>query len=212
VTEGIDQRVAAFAERNHGVFGALHLDLLGVAPHEREYRLRSGRWISLHDGVYRLVGTPSSWHGDVLAACWAGGHRAVASHRTAAEIWELPGRGREALELTCPHRKRARHDGLVVHESRVLEVVDITIEHRIPVTTVARTLFDLTTVRSPTTVDLALDNALRRDLTSLSELDAVMARLGGRGRRGTRRFRALLADRATTGPVTALRSGVAPHE
>jgi very-short-patch-repair endonuclease len=201
VENRIDQLVGDVAERHHGVFGAHHLDALGVAVHERHYRLRTGRWIRVHDGAYRFAGAPLTWAGKVLAACWAGGRRAVASHRTAAELWELPGRDPTLVELTCPHRLRARHDGLLVHESRQLDPVDVTVRHCIPVTTVARTLFDLVAVLGDVTVDVAIDTALRRGLTTLPELRAVLERMGSRGRAGTPKFRALLAERGVGAKV-----------
>jgi hypothetical protein len=195
--DGLDRLVSKIAEQHHGVFGAQHLRELGVKPHERHYRLRIGRWISVHEGAYRVAGTPLTWRGQVLAACWAGGLRAVASHRSAAELWELPGRDGRAVELTCPRRRRARHDGLIVHESRVLDdVVDFTRLDGIPVTTAARTIFDLASFRSSSTVDLAIDRALRRGLVSFDELQVTLARLTRRGRAGVAVFRELLDERS----------------
>jgi very-short-patch-repair endonuclease len=192
---GIDALVSEIAELNHGVFGAHHLRDLKVPPHERKYRLRVGRWVPVREGAYRMAGTPLTWRGHVLAAIWAGGVRAIASHRTAAELWELPGRSDRRVEVTCPRWRRARHDGLVVHETRILGPADLTIVDGIPVTTVTRTIFDLAAVCGSSTVDLAIDNALRRRLTTPSDLRATLDRVAGRGRAGTQRLRGLLDDR-----------------
>ena len=81
-----------------------------------------------------------------------------------------------------------------MHESQALDPIDVTIVDHIPVTSTARTIFDLTAVCGPTTVDLAIDNALRRELTTFSDLHAVLDRLARRGRTGVVRFRELLAD------------------
>jgi very-short-patch-repair endonuclease len=116
----------------------------------------------------------------------------VASHRSAAELWQLPGRDDKFTEITCPRWRRARHDGLLVHESLVLDDIDMTLRERIPVTAVPRTLFDLAGVVGPTTVDIAVATALRRQLTTLFELEEVFARLASRGRAGTTQFRAVL--------------------
>jgi very-short-patch-repair endonuclease len=186
----IDALVGAFSERHHGVFAVQHLRDLDVAAHERKYRLASGRWASLHERVYRIVGTPLTWRGQVLGACWAGGDRAAASHRTAAELWELPGRRTGLVEITCPRWGRAQHAGLVVHESRVIDRSDVTVVDGIPVTTPERTLFDLAGVVGPITLDLAVENALRKNLTSVDALQTVLTRLARRGRAGTVRFRA----------------------
>jgi very-short-patch-repair endonuclease len=107
----------------------------------------------------------------------------------------MPGRSSSLIEITCPHWRRARVDGLVVHESRAFSDRDITIVDAIPVTTVERTIFDLCAVRGRKTVDLAIDNALRRELTTFDKLAATSRRLGRRGLKGTRLLRALLAER-----------------
>jgi hypothetical protein len=191
----VDLAIARIAEANHGVFAAHHLREFKTTERERRHRLEVGRWESPYDRVYRIVGAPRSWRGDLLAACWAGGTGAVASHRSAAALWELPGSRQEIAEITCPRWRRAQHDGLVVHETRALSERDVTIVDQIPVTTVERTIFDLAAVCSRFTIDLAFDSALRRKLTTLEALRAMLSRVGRRGLKGTRLVRELLADR-----------------
>ncbi|MEX1006307.1 MAG: hypothetical protein WD271_00500 [Acidimicrobiia bacterium] len=191
----VDAAIARTSEAHHGIFGHHHLEELGVSFGERKHRLRTGRWESLYDLVYRIAGAPVSWRGDLLAACWAGGTRAVASHRSAAALWELPGRRREIAEITCPRWRRARHDGVEVHETTALSSRDVSTVDGIPVTTVERTIFDLAGVCSRFTVDLAIDSALRRDLTDFDKLCAMLRRVGKRGRKGTKVLRELLAER-----------------
>jgi very-short-patch-repair endonuclease len=196
-----DRQIALTAALGHGIVALEMLGPLGVTRHERQARLDHGRWIELYPGVYRIGGAPPTWKGDLLAACWAGGPRAVASHRAAGALWGLPG-GREVVEITCPRWRRTQKDGdLVVHESRLLTVADVAERDAIPCTTVERTIFDLTAVIGPRTLDLALDSALRRELTTIPELMALGARVAKRGRAGSARFRAALADRD---PASAL--------
>jgi len=196
----LDRFVAAIAEQHHGVFAVHHLDDTGASQQVRKRRLAQGRWLSPYDGVFRIAGAPPSWKGDLVAATWAGGDRAVASHRSAAAVWQIPGGKTDALELTCPRWRRARHDGLVVHESTRLDAIDITVVEGIRCTTVERTIFDLCSCVGPVRVDLAIDAALRRDLTSIGALLHAHDRLATKGRRGGRRFRDALASR-TLGPL-----------
>ena len=196
--DSVDALVSQVAESNHGVFAAHHLRELDINRHVRTHRLATGRWELVHEGVYRVVGAPLTWRGRILAACWAGGTRAVASHRSAGELWELPGPNREAIEITCPRWRRAQHDHLIVHESLVLDEADTTMLDQIPVTSVPRTLFDLAGVVGPTTLDLAVATALRRRLTTTRELEAILNRLARRGRVGTAQFRAVLALHQST--------------
>jgi len=196
----VDTLVAAVAQRHHGAFALHHLEGFGVTADIRKHRLAQGRWVSPYDGVFRIAGTPPSWKGDLIAATWAGGDRAVASHRSAAALWRLPGGRTDVLELTCPRWRRARHDGLVVHESNRIDATEIALVDGIRTTSVERTIFDLCACAGPVTVDLAIDAALRRELTCIGSLLAAHDRLATKGRRGGRRFRDALASR-TLGPL-----------
>jgi predicted transcriptional regulator of viral defense system/very-short-patch-repair endonuclease len=191
----VDAAVARIAESHHGVFAFHHLQQLKVSEDDRCLRLESGRWESPYQLVYRIAGAPRSWKTELLAACWAGGERAFASHQSAAALWDLPGQRRAVAEITCPRWRRARHLGLLVHETTALSSRDTTIVDGIPVTTVARTIFDLGAVSRRFTVDQAIDTALRNELTTLDELYAVLRRVGKRGRKGTKQLRGLLAER-----------------
>lgn len=122
----------------------------------------------------------------------------MASHRSAAALWDLPSQCRDVAEITCPRWRRARHDGLVVHESLLLTECDITEVEHVPCTTVARTIFDQAARATPSAIDLDIDSALRRDLVTLDELIDVRDRLATKGRRGAVRFRAVLAARVGT--------------
>lgn len=191
----IDSAVAQIAAAHHGVFGFHHLRDLGVTANDRQHQIDTRRWTIVHDGAYRIAGAPPTWKGNLLAACWAGGTRAVASHRSAAGLWELPGRRLDILEITCPRWQRARHEGLEVHETRKLESADMCVVDGIPSTTVERTIFDEAAVCSRVVVDLAIDSALRRELTTLLRMQTMLDRLAKRGRKGTRLLRGLLDER-----------------
>jgi len=191
----LDRRLAAAGAASHGIVTARHVSQLGGDKNDRQRRLDAGRWVELYAGVYRIGGAPETWRSNLLAACWAGGPRAVASHRAAASLWGLPG-GREAVEITCPRWRRTQKDGdLVVHESRLLTAVDVTVRDAIPCTTIERTIFDLAGVAGSGTVDLAIDSALRRELTTVADLVAIGDRVAQRGRTGSARYRNAVAQR-----------------
>jgi hypothetical protein len=197
----VDAYVRTLAAQQHGVFHLGQLDGIGLTRSTRERRVTSGAWLSLFEGIYRLGGVPPSWEGDVLAACWAGGPLTVASHRTAAALWGLPGKARHPIEITCRRWRRARTRDLVVHESNAFEPVDHGVVEGIPVASVARTLLDLGAVARPLTVDMAIDNALRRELVSLAELQKTLARLGRSGRNGAGVLRSVLEARGIRVPT-----------
>ena len=191
----VDERVAAFATHHHGIFRIEDLREMKITRVQRRHRVESGCWRVVYDGVYSIAGAPRSWTGDLLAAVWAGGDPALASHRSAAALWNLPGGRRDQVEITCPRWRRAQEPGLLVHESRRLQDVDRSEEQGVPVTSVERTIFDFAGVGGFTTVDLAIDNALRRGLTDHARLHDTLTRLARRGRAGTQLFRMALADR-----------------
>ncbi len=190
-----DTILAAHAAEHHGVFRGRHAVMAGLSKRRIAQRIADERWQKLYRDVYRVNGAPVTWKGDLLAACWAGGFRAVASRRSAAELHQLPGRQREFVEITCPRWRRAHHPGVVVHESKALEPIDITVISGIAVTTPARTLFDLGGVYRLGMVELALENALRRGLVTEVELAAMVKRLSRSGRPGGPTLRQLLDAR-----------------
>jgi very-short-patch-repair endonuclease len=191
-----DRVLAAHAARHHGVFRGQHARMAGLTKRQIETRVEDGRWVAIYYDVYRVSGAPATWRGDVLAACWAGGFRAVASHRCAAQIYWLPGR-RELVEITCPRWRRARRDLVVVHETKALADIDVTIVDGIPVTTPARTLFDLCSVKEYGfgMIELAFENGLRRGLFTTGEIAVLERRLSRPGRTGGPTLRRLLAMR-----------------
>src|SRR4051812_31425386 len=90
-------RAALLAEQHHGYVAVHHLELLGIDNRERKRLLASGALIREWHGAYRVVGAPTSWKGELVAACWAGGTRALASHRSAAAVRDLAG-GRQTIQ------------------------------------------------------------------------------------------------------------------
>ncbi len=209
-----DVCLAHFARDHHGVFAATHATGLGFTRARRADRVEAGLWIALYDDVYRLASAPVTWRGNLLAACWAGGFRAVGSHRSAAALSGIPGGRRHITEITCPRWRRARHDGLVVHESNALDPIDITMIDGIPATTPERTLVSLAADCSLSLLEVALDDAEHRNLVTAASMWATVERLAKRGRPGIRNLRALLESRNPVGGIpesvkeTLLRQGL----
>src|SRR3954454_20722276 len=128
----------------------------------------------------------------IAAGIVLGRPSAVASHRSAAALWGLPGGRTDIVEVTCHRARRAFVDGLVVHETKLLLPDDVVEIDAIPATTVEQTLLGLAAAVSPTVVEMALDHALRRELTTKTALDTFVRRKKARGRNGIGVLRALL--------------------
>jgi hypothetical protein len=156
-------------------------------------RVAEGRLVPVRPGVYRCAGAPPSWEQRLLAACLAG--EAVASHRSAARLWNLGGIPALRLEVTVPLGRTLRLRGVRAHRSTLLGPEWATVHRGIPVTTPARTLIDLSAVASPPRVWEAVDQGLRERLITLEELRACFDLMAGRGRRRVAHFRPILEAR-----------------
>jgi very-short-patch-repair endonuclease len=115
----------------------------------------------------------------------------VASHRSAAELWSLPGGGTDLVEITCHRWKRGKAEGLVVHETLLLTIEDIETVDGIPTASIEQTLLGLAAVRAPT-LEMAVDRALHRKLTTIARLEAFVLRKGRQGRNGVGVLRELV--------------------
>lgn len=203
--ESVDRAIARLAAARHGVFSRTEALRAGATDRMIRQRLATGRWDRLHPAVYRLAGAPPSWRQALLAACLGGGEGAVASHRAAAGLFGLSGIDPGAVEITVPRGRRYRRAGVVAHETRRLPRVDVTVADRIPATSPARTLIDLSAVVEPDVLEEALDDALRSGLVSLPRLRWRMSELKRCGLAGIAVMRSLLDAR---GPADAVPASV----
>lgn len=184
------------AATQHGVVSREQCRALGIGAGRLESRLHREDWQRVSPRVLRVVGAPRTALQDVMAAVLDGGAAAVASHRTAAALWRLPGFALVPVDVS---RLRATdgHGGRLgrVHQPRSLPPHHCTVVNGIPVTTPARTIFDLAGALGPSRTERALDNALAKSPALLAVLHRMLAELAERGRTGITLMRGLLAAR-----------------
>jgi very-short-patch-repair endonuclease len=116
------------------------------------------------------------------------------SHRSAAELWGL-GRQRGSLvEVTAAAGRQGveRRPRLWIHRCQLLSAEDGTEHQGLPITTVARTLFDYAEVVAFSQLEKAWEEADRRNLLQLGAIERLCER--GRGRRALKPIRRLLAE------------------
>jgi very-short-patch-repair endonuclease len=195
-----DEDVAVLAARQHGVVARYQLLGMGFERSAIQRRVAAGRFHRVHQGVYAVGHPRVSSQGRLMAAVLACGPAAVLSHWHAAALWGLHRTSRRSIDVTSTRRLRGR-PGIAVHLARRLDPVDCTIRDGIPVTSVARTLLDFAEVAVRRHAERAVDEAERRRLFDLDEVDAVCARNGGR--RGIKPLRAVIAE-ATEPPATRM--------
>lgn len=188
----LDRLLAAEAAASFGILTHATAARFGASDDLIHDRIRAGRWQRLYRGVYVLAGVPPSREQAILAACFACGDGAAASHETAGALWALPGVRSCTIDVSVPRGRRPRPVGVRVHQVR-WERGDTGRLGPIPITTPARTLIDLSSCLSPTSLEEALDDALTRRLTNLPSLRRRMESAGSR--RGIEALRSLVAAR-----------------
>jgi very-short-patch-repair endonuclease len=114
-----------------------------------------------------------------MAAVLAAGPGAALSHLAAARLWEIWRRRAGMIDVVAPGQRRAR-SGFRVHKCRALDPRDVTVRDQIPVTTVARTLVDLTEVLSADQLANVIHEAAFRNRFDDRAVRAAMERARGR--------------------------------
>lgn len=173
-----ERQIRALAERQQGVVARRQLAALGLGRGAIDARVRIGHLRVLHRGIYAMGHGPLSLRGRWLAAVLACGDRAVLSHRSAACLWGLVRPRRGQIEVTNPQGSRGPAD-IRLHRSK-LTSDERTVEAKIPITTVARTLLDLAEVLDEDGLRRAFEEADRLKLLRLPALEQVCARAGKR--------------------------------
>jgi very-short-patch-repair endonuclease len=182
-----ERELAQLAKKQYGVLSRQQLLSAGLSQRTIRRRLEAGRLRLLHRGVYAHGAGDINIRGTWLAAVLVIGEGAVLSHHSAAALWGLRSNRPGPIEVSAG-RARSRH-GIRVHEGGIHRD-ERTVVNGIPVTTVARTLFDLAEVTGERTVESAFEEADRLGLLQMRALEAVCAR--GHGRRALRVIRPLI--------------------
>ncbi len=193
VPPGVDRALAAQAASQHGVLSLGQLESLGISASGVRNRAASGRLHRVHHAVYSLA-PPSllTLDGRYMAAALACGPDAVISYRSAAALLELRRTERSNIDVTIPGRSPRKHAGIDLHRSTTLRPEDTTQIRSIPVTTIARTMLDLSQVVDRRGVERACNQA---EINDALDLDAMLDQIDhNSARAASRRLRAALND------------------
>ncbi len=114
-----------------------------------------------------------------MAGVLAAGDGAVLGVRSAASHWEIWDGPTRITEVLAPRGRRPKGP-VLVRTYRRLDPADVTVHKGIPVTTVARTLVDLTEVFDAHQLANVIHEAAYRKLFDLEETRAAMERANGR--------------------------------
>jgi len=138
----IDKAIAALARKQHGYVKRCQLLELGLTARAIEYRIEVGQLIPVYAGVYAVGHVPLGQEARAHAAVLACGDGALLSHHSGAALWKYEKHWPAQFEVIA--RCDRRRQGILVHRSSTLTRRDITRERGVPVTSPARTVFDMT--------------------------------------------------------------------
>lgn len=193
---GADAPIVEWADRQHGVVARRQLVSLGYSRTEIEGRIGRGLLRPIHRGVYAVGRKSLDQRGRWMAAVLACGPEAALSHRSAAQLWGVfPLGGGFAVEVTRPASFRAR-EGIRARQA-TLAPDEVDSVDGIPVTSVARTLFDLAAVVPMRQLERAFNEVEVRRLTDRLSVPLLLDRHPGR--HGAANLRRLLASKEPAG-------------
>ncbi|MGN6692698.1 MAG: DUF559 domain-containing protein [Aquihabitans sp.] len=199
--------VPLLARRQGGAIGRAQLLEAGVDRHRIARMVARGDLIKVRSRVYVAASAPPTWNQRAWIRLLEVPGQAALSHRTAARMQRA---GRFSVDdIDVIVLEDGWHPDIAAdrHRTTYLPAHHVTTVEGLPVTTLARTIFDLCGLVSAkrrrrglpsltrAQVARAMDDGLARTLT-VPQLNRVLAALGGRGRPGTVLMRELLEERS----------------
>jgi hypothetical protein len=172
-----DRVISATAARNHGVVPRAALLTEGVPLTLIDDRVRTRQLVVLHRGVYALGHAQLRPEGWWLAAVAAYGCNAALSHHSAASLWGLLDASLRPVHVSLPGRTAARkRRGVRPHRAPKLCLDELTVRDEIRVTTVSRTILDLSAKVRGRRLEQVVRRAARLRLFDLRDQRVVLDR------------------------------------
>jgi very-short-patch-repair endonuclease len=169
-----DLVIATLADEQHGVVARVQLLERGLTAREIERRVESRRLRRLYYGVYAVGHRRLTAEGRWMAAVLAGGPGAVLSHASAAAAWDLRPTSSGLVHVTVPTSGgRERRAGLRLHRSGTLTSRDVAAVRGVPVTSVTRTIIDLSRTLEGRPLEHVIDLADQRRLVDFATLKSA---------------------------------------
>ena len=184
------QWLARRSARAHGVLLPEVLDAAGISMKQRRARVQSGEWRLLPCGIAVVGGAPVTFEMSATAAL-AAVRGSVLCCQSAGTVHGVDVHD-DLIHVGLPPGTTSRRRGVVVHRFR-FDKSDITRRSGFPVTTIERTLVDLSPVLAPRDLRRAVEIALVERRTTFTRVEDAYLRVGRQGRPGTVRMRDTLA-------------------
>jgi very-short-patch-repair endonuclease len=189
-----ESRYRDFLARQHGLITTRQFASIGLSPSATAKRQALGELERVLPHVFRSTLIAPTFAQRALAAVLWAGSDAVASHTTALRLYSSDVYVTDELHLWVPVARRPRSPLVVVHRDVVAQQ-DRRMRQRVPVTSPARTLVDAAGVLDDETFEALVEDFLHRGVTTPLAIGRCLTAVGGKGRPGSGRLAALLADR-----------------
>jgi predicted transcriptional regulator of viral defense system len=168
------------AESQGGYFAASQARKLGFAWDRLSKNVKNGRFARVAHGVYRLVNFPGSPFEDLFIAWLRTGPNSVISHESALSVYDLSDVLPNEIHIIVPRSSSVRRKGIRQHTNQ-LEDSEITTREGLPITTVARTLADVSaTGLAKEQVKLAISEGINNGMVTMEMLEDQAEKRGGR--------------------------------
>jgi len=175
-------------ESQAGYFSATQAEKVGFSWERLSSNVKTGRFLRIAHGVYRLANFPGSRFEDLFVAWLKTKPNSAISHESALSIYDLSDVLPGETHVTVPRTASRRRKGIRLHTNQ-LSPDEITTREGLPVTTVARTICDVAASNlSEEQVRKAILEALDRGLVNREELLSQAERRKGRARQMITRF------------------------
>lgn len=174
------QKLYGLAENQAGYFTSGQAVQAGVTHRVLSGRAAQGDIEQVRHGIYRIRDFPAHPFEDVSVACLWVGPDSAASHETALAIHGISDAMPATIQVTTPRDFRGSRPGTTVHWAPLTDA-EREIINGIPVTTISRTLQDISSASDPTLVRQAIEQALQRDVVSKRQLRRIVRDTPGLG-------------------------------
>jgi very-short-patch-repair endonuclease len=193
----VERAIGAIAGAQDNVIHRDQLMAAGLGRGAIRHRLSAGRLQPLHRAVYLIGHAPPTEIGRARAAVLACGDGAVASHRTAAVLWDLLRATTGDVDVMITGRHPHSRPGIAVHRTLELPASEVRDIRGLAITSPARTVCDIAGTEPTNDVEHALQEARVRKLLTDPQLQAIVAQAPTR--KGAALIKKLLAIDGATG-------------
>jgi very-short-patch-repair endonuclease len=168
----VEEKLGQIARRQHGVVTRKQVLAAGVSPEEIRRRIQKGALLVAHRGVYRVGHKAPSIEARYHAAVLSCGDGAVLSGEAAGWLWGIVKGTAPQPEVTSPKDRRIA--GVRTRRAR-RGATEATTRHGIPITTVPRTLVDLSSLLQLEDLARACHEAGVLHRTTPRQVEAILA-------------------------------------